>query len=87
MSRLGRKRSGRTGIVEVILENSIQDQLGTPLHVFLGFAHRGPQNVLLFKTFFKDNVGELGLYFRLWPTLVATVCTNVFTAVLGQQAC
>jgi hypothetical protein len=47
----------------VILKNPIQDQLGALLHVFPGFALRGPRNVFLFKPFFKDNVGELGLYF------------------------
>jgi hypothetical protein len=70
-----------------ILEDSIQDQLGTPLHVFFGFALRGPQNVFLFETFFKDKVGELRLYFRFRPTLVASVCTNVFTRVLSQEVC
>lgn len=82
-----RTSSGRTGIVVVILENFIQDQLGAPLHVFLGFALRGPQNVFVFKTLFKDKVGELRLYFRSCPALVATVCTIVFTAVLGQDVC
>ena len=71
----------------VILENSIQDQLGTLLHVFRGLALRGPRDIFLWKTFFKDNVGELGLYLRLRPTLVAAVCAIVFTAVLGQEAC
>lgn len=47
----------------VILENSIQDQLGALLHVFPGFALQGPRNVFFFKPFFKDNIWELGLYF------------------------
>jgi hypothetical protein len=63
VSHLEQTRGGRTGIVMVILENPIQDQLGALHHVFPGFAHRGPRNVFLFKPFFKDKVGELGLYF------------------------
>lgn len=70
-----------------ILENSIQDQFGAPLHVLPGFALRGPRNVFLFKTFFKDKVGELRLYFGFWPALVAAVCTIVFTAVLSREIC
>jgi hypothetical protein len=46
----------------VILENSIQDQLGALLHVLPGFALRGPRNVFLLKPFLEDKVGELGLY-------------------------
>jgi hypothetical protein len=71
----------------VILENSIQDQLGAPLHVFLGFARRSPRNVFVFKALFKDKVWELRLYLRFRSTLVATVCTIVLTAVLGQDVC
>jgi len=69
----------------VILENPIQDQLGALLHVFPGFALRCPRNVFLFKPFFKDKVGKLGLHFRFGPTLVAKVCTIVFTAVLSRE--
>ena len=53
----------RTGIVMVFLKNPIQDQLGALLHVFPGLALRGPRDVFVFKPFFENKVGELGLYF------------------------
>ena len=52
----------RTGIV-MLLKNPIQDQLGALLHIFPGLALRGPRDVFLFKLFFENKVGELGLYF------------------------
>jgi hypothetical protein len=66
----------------VILEYPVQNQSGTPLHAFVVFALRRPQNVLFFKSFFELNVGELGLRFRPRPTLVTGVLTDLFSAVL-----
>jgi len=59
----GKARSDRTGIVVVVLEYSIQNQFGTPLHAFIAFALRGPQDVVFFEPILEHNVGKLNLYF------------------------
>lgn len=55
--------------------------------MLFGFALGGPQNVFLFKSILKIKVGELIFYFRLSPTLVASVFTILFTQVLSWQVC
>jgi len=74
----------RTSIV-LILENSVQDQFGAPLQVFLCFTLCGKQNIFLFESFLEDKVGELRFYRLSCPTLVTTVFTIDFTAVLSPK--